>query len=408
MLGALCWEYILDRHAGEDWVRDFEKRLHDKEAEAESLLKQFRDSVNIDEYVWEEDIVFVGFRNKKVFFWTNEIIGMDGLYDGLNTGDNFIKINNAFYEVRKKVYGDNEYFALLHIKDNYPYDNEYVKNRFGKFLGVDIENADNIIVRRFAQGGEWEIKTKEGKPLFYVQHSENFKDRSVNYLIITFYLLFFISLFYVYNLLLTSASSFRMQLLYITGFILFLLLLRYTMIENQFPGSVYRLPLFDGTLMAGRTVTSIGDLMLSAFSIVQVLYISFSALKVNYQSPKVRRIRYVIMVGLIVLAAVYMFTWTYAISSLIGHTDVHLNIARVVNVGLPSIVAFVAIIMGGVGLIIIIDGAVYILKNLLPLKIVLETVVVVMGFLAFLCVLWDMDSFSGAVFLCWLISFYLL
>ena len=399
LLGALCWEYILDRHAGEDWVRDFEKRLHDKEAEAESLLKQFRDSVNIDEYVWEEDIVFVGFRNKKVFFWTNEIIGMDGLYDGLNTGDNFIKINNAFYEVRKKVYGDNEYFALLHIKDNYPYDNEYVKNRFGKFLGVDIENADNIIVRRFAQGGEWEIKTKEGKPLFYVQHSENFKDRSVNYLIITFYLLFFISLFYVYNLLLTSASSFRMQLLYITGFILFLLLLRYTMIENQFPGSVYRLPLFDGTLMAGRTVTSIGDLMLSAFSIVQVLYISFSALKVNYQSPKVRRIRYVIMVGLIVLAAVYMFTWTYAISSLIGHTDVHLNIARVVNVGLPSIVAFVAIIMGGVGLIIIIDGAVYILKNLLPLKIVLETVVVVMGFLAFLCVLWDMDSFFwGSLF----------
>ena len=60
-------------------------------------------------------------------------------------------------------------------------------------------------MRRFAQGGEWEIKTKEGKPLFYVQHSENFKDRSVNYLIITFYLLFFISLFYVYNLLLTSA-----------------------------------------------------------------------------------------------------------------------------------------------------------------------------------------------------------
>lgn len=86
LLGALCWEYILDRHAGEDWVRDFEKRLHDKEAEAESLLKQFRDSVNIDEYVWEEDIVFVGFRNKKVFFWTNEIIGMDGLYDGLNIG----------------------------------------------------------------------------------------------------------------------------------------------------------------------------------------------------------------------------------------------------------------------------------------------------------------------------------
>ena len=38
--------------------------------------------------------------------------------------------------IRDRAYADTEYFALLHIKDSYPYKNKYVKNQFGQFLGV--------------------------------------------------------------------------------------------------------------------------------------------------------------------------------------------------------------------------------------------------------------------------------
>lgn len=371
LLGALCWEYILGNSQEAEWIRRFEQRLHEQEAEADEILENFRNPEDPIYRKGGKDVIFVGFRKGKVLFWTDESIGMSGLYDRLKAGDKFVKINNAYYEIRKKEKGENEYFALLRIKDSYPYYNRYVKNNFGAFLGIEAENADNISVSPFAADQEWEIKNREGEKLFYLQRNENFKDRSVNYLIIFFYLLFFISLFYLYSLLLASAVSFRRQLLYIVSFVSFLLLLRYIMLSLQFPASLYRLALFDETIIHGKTVSSVGDLMLSAFSIVQVLYISFTHLRVNYASLRVWKLRYVIMSGLIVLAIVYIVFLNYTIGSLIEDTEVHLNIARVVHIGLPSVVAFVSIIMGGLGIIIIIDGAIEIFRNLFPLRTVL-------------------------------------
>lgn len=379
LLVALCWEYILNDSRETEWIRRFEQRLHEQEAEADKILENLRDSVGDACCGWEKDVIFAGFRKGKIFFWTDESIGMTGLYDRLKTGDKFIKINNAYYEIRKKEKRGEEYFALLHIKDSYPYYNNYVKNKFGAFLKIEAENADHISVSPFADGQEWEIRNREGEKLFYLQRSENFKDRSVNYMIICFYLFFFISLFYVYSLLLVSAVSFRRQLLYMLFFVVFLLILRYTMLLLHFPASLYRLTLFDETIIHGRTVNSVGDLMLSAFSIVQVLYISLTHLRVNYTSPRVRRCRYAIMFGLVTLAVVYIVFLNYTIGSLIEDTEVHLNIARVIHIGLPSMVAFVALIMGGLGLIIIIDGTIRIFRGLFSLKTALLGVTILIG-----------------------------
>lgn len=403
LLGVVSCEYIFDRQHMDSWAGHFEKRLHQKETEADEMLLQFKDTVDINEYDWDEDLIFVGFKDKKIFFWTNEIVGMDGLYEVLNTNENFLKINNAFYEVRKKTYGNSEYFALLHIMDSYPYKNKYVKNQFGKFLGVGRENADNISVKRFAADEEPVIVNKEGEKLFYIEHNEDFKDRSVNYIFIVCYLLFFLSLFYIYDQLLASAASFRIQIIYILGFILFLWGLRYVMLMNEVPASLYRLPIFDKSIIQGGLVYSIGDLVMSAFSIVQVLYITFANLKVNYQSVQLKRFRYKIFCGFLVFAFFYILFLNYSIGSLIETTDVHMNIARVVNVGSASVLAFVSLIMGGLGLIIIVDGSVSMIKALLPMKIVLCISVGILGFLALCCFGADADINGwGCLFLLFL------
>lgn len=403
LLGVVSWEYIFDRQQLDSWAGHFEKRLHQKEIEADEMLLQFKDTVDINGYDWDEDLIFVGFKNKKIFFWTNEIVGMDGLYEELTTNEKFLKINNAFYEVRKKAYEDTEYFALLHIKDSYPYKNKYVKNQFGQFLGVGRENADNISVKRFAADDEPVIVNKEGEKLFYIEHNEDFKDRSVNYVFVFCYFLVFLSLFYIYDQLLSAAASLRIQLLYIVGFVLFLWGLRYVMLMNEVPASIYRLPIFDKSIVQGGLVFSIGDLMLSAFSIVQVLYITFANLKINYQSAKLKRFRYVILCGFLLFTFLYVSFLNYSIGSLIESTDVHMNIARVVNVGLTSILAFVSIIMGGLGLIIIVDGAVGIVKVLLPIRVVLYISVFILGFLALCCFVLDADMNGwGCVFVLFL------
>ena len=60
-------------------------------------------------------------------------------------------------------------------------------------------------------------------------------------------LLFFLSLFYVYDLVLKHTDCWKRQLLYFAGFILFLAGLRYFMQAFRLPPTIYRLPIFDET-----------------------------------------------------------------------------------------------------------------------------------------------------------------
>ncbi len=387
--GTVLWEYVFDRRNQEDWVGRFEKNLHDKEREADEMLAHFGDSVSIGSYDWEEDIVFVGFRVGKIFFWTNEVVGMDGLYERLNAHGNFLKINNAYYEVRKAKYKDIEYYALLHIKDSYPYNNRYVRNRFGKYLGIGTENADNIQVSRFVVDGGETIRDKEGNILCYIGYGENYKDRSDNYVLIVLYLLVFCSFFYIFNHLLEAAGSLRKQMLIILCFVLFLLGLRYLMLHGRFPGSLYRLPIFDNDVSADGFVVSIGELLLSVFSVIQVLYISFANIRIDSRSVRVRRMRYPMALFLLTLSFLYLLFFNYSIHSLIDNTGIYLNMAQVVNIDVSSVIAFVAIIMGGLGLIIIVDGSVGLFRNLFSLPAILLLEALTMSVLVLLMLVWD-------------------
>lgn len=371
LCGALVWEYVSGGGDREDRIRRFEKRLHDKEREADRRLSRFTDSVSVGRHRWEEDVVFLGFRDGKIFFWTNEVVGMDGLYEQLCSHEHFVELNNVFYEVRKAKYKDIEYYALLHIKDNYPYSNKYIKNRFGEFLGIGIEDADDIRVSpSFTEGG-MPVRDKEGNILCYLEYSGNYKDRSVNYVLLLLYMFIFRGIFYVFDLLLGHTGSLKKQLLFIACLILFMMGLRYLMLTWHFPPSLFRLSVFDDNASLEGLSVSIGDLLLSAFCVIQVLGIFFFNIRVDYQSTCLRRLRYPLAVILLAFALAYILFLNHSIRLIIESTGVYLNMAHLVNIGAGSVITFGAILMGGMGLIIIIDGAIAIFKNLFPLPAIL-------------------------------------
>ena len=93
LMATALTEYLFYRQDENTWVERFESRLHEQERKADHLLATFRDSVDIDSEEWEEDLIFVGIREGRVFFWTNEIIGDRHLSELLTSGRNFIKIS---------------------------------------------------------------------------------------------------------------------------------------------------------------------------------------------------------------------------------------------------------------------------------------------------------------------------
>lgn len=377
LLFAISWEYVFDRQNVDTWVKHLEHRLHDKEREADEKLDVLLDTLHVNDYDLEEDLIFVGFRDGDLFYWTDKIIGVAGIYNKLTQEGNFVQINNGYYEVRRKKDGNTEYFALLHIKDTYPYNNKYIRDKFADFLGISIENANNIRVSDTPAENGRPVISQDGEELFYIIHGENYRDRSVNYILLFLYLIGFFSFFYTFHILMRDALTIRRQLFYIAGFILFLVLLRFVMVTNSFPDSLYRLHLFDLNQVA---VMSIGNILLSSFSLVQLLYISLSDLKINYQNRLLNRYSYVFVAGFVILAFVYANFFNFAIRLVIENTDIHLNIARVVHISRASLIAFVAVIMGGLGLIVVMNGSVNDFKNFISFRRVTKTISITMAF----------------------------
>ena len=162
----------------------------------------------------------------------------------------------------------------------------------------------------------------------------------------------------MYDLVLKHTDCWKRQLLYFAGFILFLAGLRYFMQAFRLPPTIYRLPIFDETFSKKIFITSIGDLLLTTFCIFQVCYITLSNIRINYQDEKLLHYRYLFTGGIIFLIFLYVDFFNFSIDLVVENMDIHLNIAQLVPVGLSSILSFVAIIMGGLVIVITIYGAV--------------------------------------------------
>ena len=199
LLGATSLtEFLFYRQDAKVWVEHIEDRLHKREVWADRILALFGDTARLEQGDYKKEVLFLGFRQGKIFFWSNRVDAYRGLYQRLMEGNNFIKLRNTYYEVRHRREGDCDYFALLKIKDVYPYNSQFVQDRFADYLKIAEENVDLVDVHQKAVDGGYLIKDKDGKGLFYLTFEGEYKDLRTNYVLIAFYLIFFLSLFYFF------------------------------------------------------------------------------------------------------------------------------------------------------------------------------------------------------------------
>lgn len=397
-------EYLFYRQDESRWVERFEYHLHRQEAEADEVLVSLKDSVNIKIGEGTEDVIYVGFRLGEIFFWTHEVVGERQLYRKLVMGGNFVKIGNTYYEVRSRRYGERDYFALLRIKDEYPYTNKYIRNRFGSFLKIAEENVGQMMISLTKAEKGHLITDKDGAGLFYLVYGDHYKERASNYLLLSMYLLFFLSLFYVYDIFLKNTASWKTQLLYFAGFVLFLIGLRFFMQTFRLPPTAYRLPIFDENISRDFIISSIGDLLMSTFCIFQLIYITLSNLKINYQSERLKHYRYLFVASVFMLVFLYIDFFNFSIDLVVENMDIHLNIAQLVHVGVASIIAFIAIIMAGLVILVSIYGTINVFQHMLSFRSLVRIITLMCLVFWLMSVLFNMYTNFWDCFFIWVIS----
>lgn len=106
-------------------------------------------------------LLFV-FRNDELIHWSHNAISPIGALRTASRGKEIHKFENGWYRLIYMTDGIEEYVAAIRIKNSYPYQNEYLDDRFAP--GFDVEGLTAISTQS-AKGG---VKLRADHQFFYL------------------------------------------------------------------------------------------------------------------------------------------------------------------------------------------------------------------------------------------------
>lgn len=262
----------------EKQAAQFQNKLLEKETlldkKLDELVKQTQHSNDYNSFTSlgfgdlfaEEGMLFLTYENDELKFWSNNsIAAIDKLTTRRNYETPLQKLSNGWYLSKTQKAGNKTYIGLLLIKNEYPFENNYLKNEFNKCLDVE----DELEITPELTKEPLEIKTKNGTYLLSVDKGKEVSHIDVHQVtsIILFIAGLFFLLLFFYTIFNFSSSA---KLVF---FSLAVLLIRAAMLYFQYPAALYSLPLFDPAYHASSAMfPSLGDFLLNIFTIAGLTF----------------------------------------------------------------------------------------------------------------------------------------
>lgn len=295
----------------------------------------------VDQLHLNSGIIILGYKNDSLIFWTDNSIPVGNKSVDSGFYNNVVKLKNGWYIVRTVKKGDYKVFGLIHLKNEYSYENKFIQNNFRSEYKILKNTEIEIDPDRGAQ-----LFNTEGQYLFSIVNESG---KNINYvnagLSTLFYLLGIVMvLLIVWEKLkrIKKESARNTSLLYLaTG----LFLLRFFMLQVNEPIVFKQLELFKPHLFAiSSMVPSLGDLMIHtvfAFFFFLVFYKYFS-IDLSRYSKKL--IHFLLLLFLIAIIA-WFFIVNYFFRSLILHSSISFYIHQFLNLSPYTFVGFLIIIL---------------------------------------------------------------
>ena len=282
-----------------------EKIIHSKIDKVDKTLSKMKmnldsntlDSLMLDHSFLQKDlyknegIVYLGYKNDTLVFWTDNSVPVDNYKIDKYLCRDVAKLKSGWYIIRHYQHDNNDLFGLILIKNEYGFQNEFIKSEF--FYEYDLDISAKIKID--SENG-YQIKDINGDYLFSFFLNSTLIDN--------YYAIYFSSLFYVIALLLLFSIIRKIflnlksqKLKTISLFLLFFLLiaLRYLMLKYHFPDVFRRLDLFQPHHLAiSFSIPSLGDLLLHAIFVF--FFISLYNKFFNFKLPGNNIFKYTLLV----------------------------------------------------------------------------------------------------------------
>jgi signal transduction histidine kinase len=294
---------------------------------------------NLQTDLWQDEgLSVLLFRNDSLVYWSDNNIPADHLYFNDLFSRPFMHYGNGWFRVIKEESDNLEAVGLIMVKNDFPYQNEYLINDFQENFDI---SADAILD---TVPGKVNIHSKDGTFLFSIEPAiEHNISVKTNFAVFGFLIVFFISvvilLFYLYHLF----DFFKKHpwLLFL-AFCLDALLLRFILLYFEIPSFLYKTDLFSPYYYATSFISpSLGDLVVNSLFWLTLSWIFYS--KINFPLLVYRKsIIQILSLLAMVFSGMLFYLLISTLQRMIIDSNVELNLNNIFNIDVYSVFGFLA------------------------------------------------------------------
>ncbi|MFN8258195.1 MAG: ATP-binding protein [Bacteroidales bacterium] len=368
-----------------------EKTLEDILLKSKEKIKPLLQKNNIDLFETFSDMdfknlekqgfVMLVYINDSLKYWTSNSLELNKLYSGSKLNNIVVKLNNAWYYI-KNIHDKNlEIIGLILIKHDYSYENEYLVNSFHKDFGL----PNSIQISMVPLSYSFDIDDKDNQYLFSLvpkntiySKNESWDFTGLIYFIgIAFLFLFFNGWFRQISVSHANPDK-RMILI-----LIFLLFLRYLMLEFKYPLQLYSMSFFDpGYFAVSYLFPSLGDFLINSLIILfftrSAFYFLRSGYIIRYFRKKTQFTRLFFSVLSLFLIVLFFNLIIQLLESLVMNSSLPLEAHRILELNLFSLLAYSIFGILLSSIVIVTDRIIFINRHILVQKQFFSTAVIVL------------------------------
>ena len=332
-------------------IKNFEKKLHQKEVAIEKLLLNFAKEIEVSNYddlfkkqlisyksLYNTDgFVLLVYENDSLKFWSDNHIPVENFLLKICLDSKIVKLNNGLFEVRRKELNNKVIIGLILIKNDYSFNNEYLKDEYATGFNLPA----NTSISEIKGNSINDVFSKEKHYLFTLNKVEHEAHLWIEYIQI---ISFLGCLFFLVLLIELSCFRFFHQYGFYTYYLSFgflLSIMRIGLLKLGFPEALYNTELFSPSIYAHTAyIPSLGDLLLHAALLAAYFYGLYVHIKTNLNSEKQN---YKVLIGLNVAFALLTVLSINVIISLVNDSKINVNVNNLISLNAYSYLGYISI-----------------------------------------------------------------
>ena len=352
LVAALIIQYFFTRE--KDHVinrqKSFEQVLRLKEQRLQTLLEKVlkeQDTLMAFRYIFrdipaelwqEEGLAIFLYRDDSLIYWSDNNVPAGNVLDKKLISGKFIHYANGWFRVIVEESKNIEAIGLILIKNDFPYQNDYLVNDFQK----DFDLKSEVVLDTVP--GQVNILENNGDFIFSLNYEKTYTYSSkTNLVVFAFLLVSFISLilllFYLYHLF---DFLRRKPLLLVIAYGFDALFIRYLLLYFGIPSFLYRTDLFSPYYYATSFLSpSLGDLVINSLLWLALAWIFYD--KFNFSILRFRK-ALKIFSGfiLIIICGTLFYLLISTIRRMVIDSNIELNLNNIFNIDIYSGLGFLA------------------------------------------------------------------